>query len=203
VTEALEGKVEELSNKYSGAMDDLKKAQRELRAAKDITPEAHQAEIDRADKAEAALAEVNKQVKALTTERDKAVKDLQTEQAHTSKLLISDGLKSALIANGVKDEDFIDTLTAKFATGASIKVDGENRIAMLGDKGLADAIKEWAGSDAGKKFVAAPQNSGGGAAGGGGASGGKTILRSQFDALSPAEQMATIKGGAKVVDAAA
>ena len=75
----LNSKVDELTNKYAGAMDDLKKAQRELRSAKEITPETHQAEVERADKAEQALTDATKQVKTLTGERDSAVKALSAE----------------------------------------------------------------------------------------------------------------------------
>lgn len=168
----LNDKIEELSNKYSGAIDDLKKAQREARAAKDIKPEDLAAAEDRAEKAEKALAEAQKEVKVITTRAEKAEKALESESAFTQRLLISDGLKSALIASGVKDEDFIDSLSAKFASGASIKVEGETRVAMYGDKPLADHVKEWAGTDAGRKFVAAPVNGGGGANGGQGGGGG-------------------------------
>ena len=67
----------------------------------------------------------------------------------------------------MKDEDFIDALSTKFAVGASVVADGDARKAMVGDKAIGDFVKEWAGSDAGKKFVAAPINTGGGAPGGG------------------------------------
>jgi hypothetical protein len=178
------------------------KAQASARA--EIKPEDLTAAEERADKAEAALAEAQKSVKTLTTERDKAVKALETESAFTQQLLIADGIKSALIANGVKDEDYLDTLSARFAKDAKVVVDGETRKAMIGDKPLADHFKEWAGSDAGKKFVEAPANSGGGAGGGKGGESGKTMLRSAFDALPPAEQQAfVVKDGGKVVDQAA
>ena len=177
---------------------------RRLKRAGEIKPEDLAAAEDRADKAEAALAEATKQVKALTTERDKAVQALEQETGFTQKLLIQDGIKSALIANGVKDEDYIDSLAAKFSQGATIVANGDAREAMLGDKKLADAIKEWAGTDAGKKFVAAPLNGGGGAPGGGGAgTGGKVITRAQFDAMSHVERAKFSTEGGKVVDQAA
>jgi len=204
IKDAVAAARDEWEAETQGLKDKNKELLGKLREASGVKPEDLAAAEARADKAEAALAEANKQVKTLTGERDKAAKALEIEQAHTSKLLISDGLKSALLANGVKDEDFIDTLTAKFASGATIKAEGEARVAMIGDKALADAIKEWAGSDAGKKFVAAPDNSGGGAQGGGGtATGGKTMTRQQFDALDPVGKVAFAKEGGKVVPAAA
>ena len=162
------GPLKESIGKLETKNDELIGENRRLKRGAEIKPEDLTAAEDRADKAEKALAEANKQVKTLTGERDKAVKDLASEQGYTSKLLIQDGLKSALIANGVKDEDFIDSLSAKFASSATVKIDGDNRSAVIGDKSLADHIKEWAGTDQGKKFVSAPVNSGGGASGSGG-----------------------------------
>jgi hypothetical protein len=93
---------------------------------------------------------------------------------------------------------------AMLASGVQIAAEGETRIAKLGDKALADAVKEWASGDEGKHFVAAPANGGGGAPGSGGASGGgKTINRAQFDALSQAERASFAKDGGKVVEQAA
>lgn len=48
----------------------------------------------------------------------------------------------------------------------SIKAEGSDYLALMGDKPLSEAVIEWAQSDAGKPFVVAPDNSGGGAAGG-------------------------------------
>jgi hypothetical protein len=177
---------------------------RKLKRGAEIKPEDLTAAEDRADKAEKALAEVQKEVKTLTGRAEKAEKALETESAFTQRLLIQDGLKSALIANGVKDEDFIDSLTAKFSGGAKVVVDGEERKALYGDKPLGDFIKEWAGSDAGKKFVAAPVNTGGGASGGGGKTEGvKTMPRAEFDALPQPERMKFSTEGGKVVETSA
>jgi hypothetical protein len=82
--------------------------------------------------------------------------------------------------------------------------EGEERKALIGDKPLPDYIKEWAGSDVGKKFVAAPANSGGGAGGGGGTGATvKTMTRTEYNervVSDPAGTNAFIKGGGKIVD---
>lgn len=204
-TGKLQESIDKLETKTAALLDEKKTAERKLRAASEIKPEDLTAAEERADRAEAALAEAQKQVGALTKERDKVVKALETESAFTQQLLIQDGLKSALIEAGVKDADYLDMAIAKLSSGASVKIDGDKREAMIGDKPLADAIKEWAGTDAGKKVVSAANNSGGGAGGGdnkGAAP--KTMLRSAFDALPPADQHAfTVKDGGKVVDVAA
>jgi hypothetical protein len=195
-------KVQESVDKLEAKNKELIGENRKLKSAGEIKPEDLQAAEERADKLQAALDEAQKSVKSLTGERDKAVKSLETEQGFTQKLLIQDGLKSALIANGVKDEDFIDSLAAKFSSGASVKIEGDNRTALIGDKPLADAIKEWAATDAGKKFVAAPANGGGGAGGSDGkGGGGKTVNRAAFDAMDQSARGNFISEGGKVVDA--
>lgn len=205
---AATGDVDGLKAKVDELIGDNKRLKAELRAKSEVKPEDIHAAEERADRAEAALAEAHKAVKALTVERDKAVKSLETESAFTQRLLIQDGLKSALIANGVKDETFIDALTAKFAGQASVTVEGDARKAMIGDKALEEAIKEFAASDAGKKFVSAPNNSGGGAEGGRKVNAdAKTITRSAYDALDPIAKgeagLQSAKGELKIVDEAA
>lgn len=207
--EELDAAIEAAVSKVQESVDRLEAKNKELigdlrnaRKAGEIKPEdVEKIEAER-DKALADLATLQKEAKDAKTAAEKATKALEQEQGFTQKLLIQDGLKSALIANGIKDEDFIDSLTAKFAGSAAVKVDGDKREAMIGDKPLGDAIKEWAGSDAGKKFVAAPMNSGGGAGGSDGKGGGaKTVTREVFDGMDQAARVTFAKEGGQVVDA--
>lgn len=202
VKDAVEEATKGLKQNLSDALDEAKDAKRKLRSASEIKPEDLTAAEERADKAEKALAEAQKLAKDATTAKEKAEKALADEGAFTQKLLIQDGLKSALLANGVKDEDFIDSLSAKFASSATVKIDGEARTALIGDKPLADAIKEWAGTDAGKKFVAAPVNGGGGAGGGGKGGSGKTITQAEHDAMRPIERAKFFDEGGKITQEA-
>ena len=198
IKDAVEEATKGLKQNLSDALDEAKEAKRKLRSASEIKPEDLSAAEDRADKAEAALKDALKQAKDANKAAEDAKKALETETGFTQRLLIQDGLKSALIANGVKDEDFIDSLTAKFSAGASIKVEGDKREAIYGDKALGDFIKEWAGSDAGKKFVAAPMNSGGGASGGGGKGGGKSVSSDELAAMTPKARAAHFAEGGTV-----
>jgi hypothetical protein len=192
------GDVDGLKEKVAELIGDNKKLKDQVRRAGEIKPEDLAAvEKERDDLAEK-LKAAEKAAKEAAKAAETATKALETESAFTQKLLIQDGLKSALISNGVKDEDFIDSLTAKFASGASIKADGDKRVAMLGDKPLGDAIKEWAGSDAGKKFIAAPVNSGGGAGGGSGGGSGKAISQATFDGMNAKERAAHFAGGGTI-----
>lgn len=191
-----------LEAKNTELLDEVKKIKAELRKTQEINP----ADLERLeaenDKLKADLAAAQKQAKDATTAAEKATKALEAESGFTSKLLIQDGLKSALLAAGVKDEDFLDTLTAKFSNGATVAIEGDARKAMIGDKSVADFVKEWAGTDAGKKFVSAPVNSGGGAGGGSGGGTGKTVDRATFDGMSQAERMTFTKEGGRIAEAA-
>lgn len=194
-------KLEAAEGKNAGLLDDLKKAQRELRAAKDITPEAHQAEIDRADKAEAELSKLRADLKTAQTAADKATKALETEQGAARAYAIDAEINGA-IADGNIVPALVPAFKAWASQGAAAElVDGKYSV-KIGDKAARDHIKALLDSDDGKHFRAAPNNGGGGATGGGGQGGGKTITRQQYDA-DPVAGMKAVKEGATVVDAAA
>lgn len=120
------------------------------------------------EKANAQIAEANKQLKAVSKTADDATKALQAEQSHTQRLLIDNGLAEALAGAGVKDPLLLKAASAMLRETHKpiVSADGEKRVAMVGEKSLSDFVKEWAGGDEGKAFIAAPANTGGGAAGG-------------------------------------
>jgi len=53
----------------------------------------------------------------------------------------------------------------------ALDIDGDKRVAKVGDKTLDEFVKEWAGSDDGKEFVDAAINKGGGGGGNNGGGG--------------------------------
>ena len=120
------------------------------------------------DSLKAQLADANKQLKTANTNAEKAAQALAAEQAHTQRLLINDGLTQALTAAGVKDPMHLKAAAALLRDEykPAVTADGENRVAMVGDKPLAEFVKTWAQGDEGKSFVSAQQNGGGGAQGG-------------------------------------
>lgn len=144
--------------------------------------------------------ESQKALKQLTKDFEKVTNDHKSEAAFTQKLLVDNGLTEALVSVGVKEPAHLKAVKAMLASQVQIVADGDNRVAKVGDKALADFAKEWAASDEGKHFVSAPVNSGGGAQGGGGNSGKKTISRTNFDAMSQQERFAFAKDGGKVID---
>ena len=91
-----------------------------------------------------------------------------TYEAQLKTLLIDNGLSAALDAVDI-NKSLKAGAVAMLQAGAII-TDGK---AMIGDKSLSDAVKEWAETDAGKAFCLAPNNSGGGAEGGNTPAGGK------------------------------
>lgn len=170
--------VEKERAKNQGLLDDLKKAQRELRAAKDITPEAHQAEIERADKAESELNEVRAALKKAEGERDKAVKSLETEQGAARNYALENELNSAIAEANIVPS-LVPGFRAMMMTQAKAEMADGKYVVTIGDKPAKDHIKAFAESDEGKAWRAASINSGGGAPGSGGGKGGAQRISSQ------------------------
>lgn len=148
----------------------LKADLRKAKAGKDIDP----AEVDRLTAEVESLTQqvkdANKQVTTLTKRAETAEKSLETEAAAVAKLVIDNGLMAALSTAGVTDPDFVAAAAASIRGNHKIELADENgsRVAKIGGKALADHVKEWAATDSGKKFVAAPAHGGGGAGGPGG-----------------------------------
>ena len=163
-----------------------------------IDPAEYQALSEAKDTAEAKLAEALKTVKQATAQAEKDRKALEAETGYVSKLLIDNGLTDALLKAGVKPE-MSKAVKAMLTGQVSLKVEGDKRLAVVGDKALGDFVTEWAQSDEGKHFVAAPANQGGGANGGAqGAGKSKVMARAAYEQLPPDQKMAFIKDGGKL-----
>ncbi len=163
---AVESAVEEatagLAEKNKELLGKLKKAQKDS-VVDPADYAALQAELEAA---QGKLKESEKLLKTTTTEAEKIKKAYETESKVAHTLLVENGLTQALVAAKVKPE-LMKAAKAMLSGSVVLTADGENRVAKIGDKPLADAITEWAKSDEGKHFVAAPANGGGGASGGG------------------------------------
>ncbi len=185
--DAIDAAVAPLLSKNRELLDELKTA----RKGKTIDPadvEKLEAQIDKlTEERDTAL----KASKDATKAAETATKALTAESGFTQRLLIDNGLVSELTKNGVTNPAHLKAAQAMLRAGVTIKVDGENRIAQVGDKALADSVKEWAASDEGKNFVSAAGSSGGGAPGGGGAAGADLMK------LSPQARMDAGRAGVK------
>ena len=85
-------------------------------------------------------------------DRDKSIKGRAVREA----------LKEAKIA-----DPYVETMTPFLESKIAIVGDGDKRAAMIGEKTPAEFLVEYAGTDAGKHYVAAAGNTGGGAGGSG------------------------------------
>lgn len=196
------GDVQGLKDKIDELIGDNKKLKADLRAANGIKPEDMAAIEAELSDVKAKLSAAEKGARDSAKARETAEASLKGEQLVTHKLLVENGLREQLVVNGVTHAVHQKAAMALLASQVKIEADGENRVAKVGDKALGDFVKEWAGSDEGKHFVAAPGNGGGGAGGGSGKSSAKQITRAAFNEMAPAEQMAFSKDGGTVVDAA-
>ena len=180
ITDAVETATAPLVKKNRELLGELKEA----RKGKDIDP----AEIERLEaKIESLNGELttaNKAAKDATKAAETAAKALESETGFTARLLVDNGLVAELTKAGVTNPAHLKAAQALLRNGVQIVAEGESRVAKVGDKLLADVVKEWAAGDEGKHFVAAPANSGGGANGGAGNPKGKTMTRTQYEEMA-------------------
>lgn len=94
---------------------------------------------------------------ALTAERDK-YKNV-AEGGEKSRTLTE-----AIAAAGVAPQ-FVEGVTAMFEKKLKVAYEGDAVITTIDSMPVKDAIKAWAGTDAGKAYIAATDNNGGGAGG--------------------------------------
>lgn len=187
--------IEKLEKKNFDLVGRLKKANKNA----EIDPADHAALQAELDESETKLSKAVKELKSVTTESDKTKKKLETESKVSHDLLVGTGLSNALLESGVKNSALLEAAQALFANQVTLEVDGDKRVAKIGDELLADHIKKWAGSDKGKPFVDAPNNNGGGANGGAaGNSTSKTMTRTAHDAMDPKGKMEFAKEGGTV-----
>jgi hypothetical protein len=193
VAEATEG----LADKNKQLLAELKEAKK----GKTIDP-SEVADLERqVETLQGDLKKAQGELKTANATAEKATKDLATEQAFTQKLLVDNGLGDELVKAGVSNPVHLKAVKAILASQVKIVADGENRNAMVGDKKLADFVKEYAASDEGKHFVTASSNSGGNGNGGSStAKPGKTMTRTAFDALDAAGKSAFGKEGGTLTD---
>jgi multidrug efflux pump subunit AcrA (membrane-fusion protein) len=193
--ETAEAKAEATAAKNKELLGELKKA----RKNSEIDPDEYQRALDQVDELQSKLGESTKANKTALLEAEKYKKLHESESGFTSKLLVDNGLMAELTAAGVKKE-LLDGAKALIERQVKIEQDGENRVAKVGDKILKDFVTEWAGSDIGKNYVAAPANSGGGSQGGGGKAAAKTMPRASFDGLGKTEQATFMQTGGSLTD---
>lgn len=118
---------------------------------------------------EGELRTATKELRAATKARDEAVDERDAASARADNeagiskgLLTENGLTAALTKANVKP-GLLSGVTALLSGKVEIKEVGGKREAQVDGKPLGEFVAEWAKSDEGKNYVAAPLNGGGGA----------------------------------------
>ena len=173
-----------------------------LKKGKTIDPSDMQKLEDKVDALSTENAALIKANKAALKDADTAKNALTQESTFTASLLVDQGLISALTANGVVNPALLKGAVAMLkAQGVAVVIEGDKRIAKLGDKPLDVVVKAFVDSDEGKHYKSAQNSSGGGAGGGGGSlEPSKTMTRADFNTKSPVEQSTFSRGGGELTD---
>jgi len=123
------------------------------------------------------LEEQGEYKKLLETSREQhatALKELtdkfDSSDATVKHLMVNQGLSAALSSHNINPV-LLDSAIHLLSGDVTLTDVNGKRVAQVGDKNLADHVKDWIGGDVGKNFALAQQN-GGGAAGGNSGNGG-------------------------------
>lgn len=172
-----EAEVTRLTNKNTELLGKLKRA----RGGEDGGDTAEiarlEAELDETGRklrtAESDLRQAKRDLSRVEGERDTARNSLATETTFSANMLTENALTSALTEANVAPQ-FMEAAKALLSKGVKVEVAGDERTVTANGKSVADYVKEWAASDAGKHYVSAPANGGGGSNGSNANGGGGT-----------------------------
>jgi hypothetical protein len=194
----VEAKVNEATSRLKSKNEELIGELRKAREGK--------VDADKVERLERDLEESRTKLDEATKAKTKAEKDAkafsdraEANEKRANALSVSTALAQHMAENKIAPQ-FHEAVQAMFGPKATFKVENGVETVMVGDKSLGDAIKEFAGSDTGKFYVANGNNAGGGAQGGGADRGSKTLSRQGFDALAPEGRMEFVKSGGTITD---
>lgn len=166
VQAAISAAVEKATAPLLAKRDELLGEVKKLRKNAEIDPaDLERVEAER-DELRQQLAESNRAAKAAIKAAEEAAKRAEAAEGSTTRLLADNALVEALAKAGITNPVHQKAVKAMFAGDVQVVADGDARVAKIGDKSVVDALTEWAGTDEGKHFVAAPDISGGGSQGG-------------------------------------
>lgn len=166
VQAAISAAVEKATAPLLAKRDELLGEVKKLRKNAEIDPaDLERVEAER-DELRGQLAEANKAAKAAAKAVEEANKRAEAAEGSTTKLLADNALVEALSKAGITNPVHQKAVKAMFAGDVQVVADGDSKVARIGDKSVVDALTEWAATDEGKHFVAAPDITGGGSQGG-------------------------------------
>ena len=191
IKDAIKAAIEEATKPLLEKRDELLNEVKQLRKGKQVNPEDLEKLEQERDSYKEQLTKYEKDLKKANESVNQIQKQLESESSFTQKLLVENGLTEALTKVGVTNPAFLKAVKSTMAGQVQLVTEGDSRIAKVGDKPLADYVTEWAKSEEGQYFVAAPANAGGGSIGGSGSgSAGATKKPSE---MSVTEKTAFIK----------
>lgn len=158
----LKEKLEATERSNNGLKADLAKAKAKARGA-DIDPDEY-AKLQTEN--EDLKFNFTKVQKDLAKQADTLTNQLKEKDSALTQYLIDSQLTDSLSKVGVLPQ-FMDATKSLLKSQATIRNENGSYLALMGEKSIADAVKEWAVSDNGKYFVKAPDNTGGGSSGSG------------------------------------
>lgn len=179
IKDAIKHAVEEATRPLLDKRDELLNEVKQLRKGKQVSPEDLEKLENERDSYKEQLNKYEKDLKKANEAVSNIQKQLEAESGFTQKLLVENGLTEALTKVGVTNPAFLKAVKSTLASQVQLVVEGDTRIAKVGDKALADFVNEWAKSEEGQYFVSAPANSGGGSSGG--SSGGSGQTKGKID----------------------
>lgn len=158
----LKEKLEATERSNNGLKADLAKAKAKAKGA-DIDPDEY-AKLQTEN--EDLKFNFTKVQKDLAKQTDTLTSQLKEKDSALTQYLIDSQLTDSLSKVGVLPQ-FMDATKSLLKSQATIRNDNGSYQALMGEKSISDAVKEWAVSDNGKYFVKAPDNTGGGSSGSG------------------------------------
>jgi hypothetical protein len=185
VAEAVASEVEGLKAKNAELIIKNKKLSQGATISPDDLAAAEAERDEWKGKAQAA----EKAAKKAATDAEAALKRAEEIDGAFKGSVRDAALTEALAKAGIAPQ-FMGAAKAMFAGAAEVVDDNGTRKVMVGGKALAEHITEWAASDEGKHFVAAPEHSGGGSHGG---RGGQSSADSDITSDDAAKRVAAIQ----------
>lgn len=164
---ALAAEIEKATGPLLEKRDELLGEVKKLRKGQQIDPaDMERIEAER-DQYKQQATEAQKLAKKAAADAEAATKKATDLEGSFNNTLRDAQLTEALTKAGVTNPVHLKYAKAELASKLQVVTEGDARVVKAGDKELGSYITEWAGSDEGKHFVAAPDASGGGAHNGG------------------------------------
>lgn len=160
---ALAAEIEKATGPLLEKRDELLGEVKKLRKGQQIDPaDMERIEAER-DQYKQQATEAQKLAKKAAADAEAATKKATDLEGSFNNTLRDAQLTEALTKAGVTNPVHLKYAKAELASKLQVVTEGDARVVKAGDKELGSYITEWAGSDEGKHFVAAPDASGGGA----------------------------------------